>query len=198
MLRLSDLNKKHLSYLIGQDETVVKDFCRLAWDYLAKGVNAKLYATAAQKLEISPQDLQHVVEALVNLLSESCKLKLSIPKLKSNLLELGFNSKQVDIICTYYTTKRADINNVLLAASVQLPMYKDLEWRTQVQLASRALPEQLEPSILMKLKLDNAKEDSLILQTDPGNLVHITKVLQDALNQASDNHTSRVQRRYKT
>ncbi|XP_073983993.1 COMM domain-containing protein 2 [Rhodnius prolixus] len=198
MLKLSDNNRLHLSFLAKQNENVVQDFCRLAWDYIAKGVNAKLYTTTAQKLDISPQDLQHVVEALVNLLLEACKHKISLPKLKNSLAVLDFNQKQAETICSFYTAKQADINNVLLAASVHLPMFKDLEWRTQAQLGSRALPVQMTPKILLNLKLDNNTPDNILLQTDPANLVHITQVLETALSNATNNHSTRIYRRFKT
>ncbi|KAK9503838.1 hypothetical protein O3M35_010311 [Rhynocoris fuscipes] len=177
---------------------IVQDFCKLAWDYIAKGVNTKLYAASSQKLDISAQDLQHIVEALVNVLLEACKHKLSIPKLKNSLTALEFNEKQAEVICTFYTAKQVDINNVLLAASVHLPMFKDVEWRIQSQLASRALPSQMTPKILMNLKLDNCESSNILLQTDPANLVHLTQVLESALNDATNNHSTRIYRRYKT
>ena len=37
--------------------------------------------------------------------------------------------------------------------AVTLPHYEDLEWRLDVQLASRALRGQVEPSYFLKLKL---------------------------------------------
>lgn len=37
--------------------------------------------------------------------------------------------------------------------AITLPHYEDLEWRLDVQLASRALRGQVEPSYFLKLKL---------------------------------------------
>ncbi|KAF6206951.1 hypothetical protein GE061_018187 [Apolygus lucorum] len=172
----------------------LEDFCKLSWDYVVKGVNPKLYSSASEKIGISPQDLQHIVEGLVSLLTESCKLKLSSDKFKDNLKVLGFNEKQIQVLDAFYTAKQVDINHTLLAASIRLPMFKDLEWRAQAQLGSRALPEQMTPKVLLNLKLENA--ENVLLQTDPGNLAHITKVLEGALEEATSQHASRVHRRF--
>ncbi|BES95357.1 HCaRG protein [Nesidiocoris tenuis] len=175
---------------------MIQDFCRLAWDYIAKGVNPKLYGSASEKLGISPQDLQHIVEGLVSLMIESCKLKLSSEKFVENLKSLEFNEGHIEVLNNFYTAKQVDINHSLLAASIRLPMYKDLEWRAQVQLGSRAFPDQMTPKVLLNLKLENTEKENLILQTDPGNLLHITKVLENALEEATSQHASRVHRRF--
>lgn len=52
------------------------------------------------------------------------------------------------------------------------------------------------PKVLLNLKLENTENENLILQTDPGNLLHITKVLENALEEATSQHASRVHRRF--
>lgn len=54
------------------------------------------------------------------------------------------------------------------------------------------------PKILLNLKLDNNTPDNILLQTDPANLVHITQVLETALSNATNNHSTRIYRRFKT
>lgn len=196
MLNLNDNNKLHLSYLVQQDEVVLADFCRLAWDYIVKGVNPKLYNTASDKLGITPQDLQHVIEALVQLIVEACKNKLSTTKLKDALNNLKFNEKQAAVLLEFYQAKQNDINNTLLAGSVCLPLFKNLDWRIQAEIGSRALPEQLEPSVLLKLSLENCEPESMLLKADPGNLVAITHALESALKEATGQHARRVHRRF--
>lgn len=50
----------------------------------------KRFVFFIEKLDISPQDLQHVVEALVNLLLEACKHKVSSTFSSENLNKLLF------------------------------------------------------------------------------------------------------------
>nr|CAD7259576.1 unnamed protein product [Timema shepardi] len=63
------------------------------------------------------------------------------------------------------------------------------------QLASRALHHQVTPLVSMKLSLDNGQ--CVPLQTDPNNLLHMTQVLEQALQEAKGQHTRRIQRTFK-
>lgn len=57
---------------------VVVDFCKLAIDFLQNGPNLKLYASAANKLEVEPESVQNCVYGLLNLLLLSCKHKVRL------------------------------------------------------------------------------------------------------------------------
>lgn len=195
-MNLNDNNKLHLSYLIEQDDVVLTDFCKLAWDYIVKGVNPKLYSTASDKLGITSQDLQHVIEALVHLMVEACKNKLTSTKFKECLLALKFTEKQIFVLSEFYKAKQIDINNTLLAGSVCIPMFKSLEWRLQATIGSRALPQQLEPSTLLKLSLENSEPGSILLTAGPCELVSVTETLEAALREATAQHARRVSRRF--
>lgn len=86
--------------------------------------------------------------------------------------------------------------------------FRDLEWRLEAKVASRALHRQATPVIAMKLHLDsevvNEHKEKLdqestvaasetrkevLLQTDPTSLVHLIQVLEQAL---IDSKTHRV------
>lgn len=55
---------------------MVKDFCKLAVDFLQNGPNTKRYNIAAQKLEVEPEVVTNCVYGLVNLLLIACKNKV--------------------------------------------------------------------------------------------------------------------------
>ena len=112
----------------------------------------------------------------------------------------------------------AETLKVILQNSDCLPHYKSVEWRLDVKVASRTCLEQMEPQVMMKLHLDSPPEvcvkklnrtedcsadeeaeqmleplrnNDVMLQTDPSNLVHMCSVLEDALNQIKTSHVRR-------
>lgn len=63
------------------------------------------------------------------------------------------------------------------------------------QLASRTLRHQITPVILLKFQIRNGNEmETKLLQTDPVNLVHLTKSLEEALNEMKTSQYRRVVR----
>lgn len=75
--------------------------------------------------------------------------------------------------------------------------YSNLEWRVDLNLASRSIRETVEPEIILKLDLKRSDQDettttSEILKTDVVNLVHLTNSLEDALNEIKTHYVRRV------
>ncbi|GLG99915.1 COMM domain-containing protein 2 [Gryllus bimaculatus] len=127
-------------------------------------------------------------------------LKLNDLDFRDSMLTLGFSEAHQEILSAFFENKKEEILNVLNNYSHDLPHFKDLEWRFEVQLASRSLQHQITPLITMKLSLENRRGsvaipgEQLVLQTDPTNLVHLTQVLEEALLEARSQHTRRFQR----
>ncbi|KAK7866059.1 hypothetical protein R5R35_013560 [Gryllus longicercus] len=200
LLILQDDHKQHINILVTQSEQVLQDFCKLSLEYLKRGPNPKLYQSAAQKLNVQPEVIRNAVEGLVHLLIRSCKQKLNDLDFRDSMLTLGFSEAHQEILSAFFENKKEEILNVLNNYSHDLPHFKDLEWRFEVQLASRSLQHQITPLITMKLSLENRRGsvaipgEQLVLQTDPTNLVHLTQVLEEALLEARSQHTRRFQR----
>uniref|UniRef100_A0A452RFW3 COMM domain containing 2 n=1 Tax=Ursus americanus TaxID=9643 RepID=A0A452RFW3_URSAM len=74
LLDLSEEHKEHLAFLPQVDSTVVAEFGRIAVEFLRRGSNPKIYEGAARKLSVSSDTVQHGVEGLTYLLTESSKL----------------------------------------------------------------------------------------------------------------------------
>ncbi|PNF36213.1 COMM domain-containing protein 2 [Cryptotermes secundus] len=203
LLSLKDDHKQHISLLISQPTNVLQDFCRLALDYLRKGPTPKLYQTAAQKLDVQPEIIRNAVEGLVNLLVESCRHQLSDIDFHDTVLTLGFSEEHQETLESFYRGKKQEIYDVLSQLTLDQPHYHDLEWRFEV--ASRALQHQVTPLITMNLALetktglasDSTTTKNIVLQTDPTNLVHITQVLEEALQESRSQHSRRIQRSFK-
>ncbi|XP_064615240.1 COMM domain-containing protein 2-like [Liolophura sinensis] len=198
LLMLEDEHKEHLSFLTDVNLDVVREFCRISLEFIKKGTNTKVYQGAAQKLGVSPEKVHHGVEGLMYLLTESSKLMLSEIDFQDSILTLGFSEELRSELLTMYLENRRSIRSILSEMSMGLPHYHNLEWRFDIRLASRCLRYQVNPIMLMKLHLDNGgKRETTVLQADPVNLVHLTNVLDGALQEMKSAHCRRIVRNIK-
>ncbi|KAG5328013.1 OPSD protein, partial [Acromyrmex charruanus] len=198
LLTLKPDHKKHMLFLVEQSSPVLQDFCKLALDYLQKGPNVKVYNAAAQKLNVELDVIKNSVEGLVNLLLESCKYKLSTEDFRDSIVALGFTEDKEAILSKLYSIKKDEVSDALEEIGFKLPRYHDMEWRFEVQTASRSLLKQVAPLISLDLSLknpDNPEEiEHVLLQTDPTNLLHITQELEEALQESRSQHIRRISR----
>lgn len=198
LLVLSDDQKEHLALLSNVDEEIAKEFCRIAVDFIKNGVNMKKYHTAAQKLSLEARLIRESVEAIMHILSECAKLEINEVDFKDSVLAVGLSQELNDCLLEFYLDNRDEIRGILDDMSLVLPHYDDLEWRFDVQLASRSLSYQTVPKIMMKFHLKSGvKEDMKVLQTDPVNLLHMTQVLEGALAEIKSAHCRRITRNIK-
>lgn len=151
LLVLSDEHREHLKYLTQVDVNVVKEFCKISLDFIKKGVNRKVYHSAAQKLDVDVATIQHGVEGLMYLITECAKLMLSELDFHDSIMTLGFSEEINKELLQIYLDNRKEVRGIVSQLTIGLPNYHNLEWRFDVQLASRALHRQTEPQVLLKL-----------------------------------------------
>ncbi|XP_026053548.1 COMM domain-containing protein 2 [Carassius auratus] len=198
LLVLSEEHKEHLGFLSEVDAPVVGEFGRIAVEFLKKGSNPKIFEGAARKLNVSSESVQHGVEGLMYLLTESSKLMISEVDFQDSVLVLGFSEELNELLLQLYLENRKEIRQILSKLAPSLPHYHNLEWRLDVQLASRALRQQVKPTVTLKLHLeDGAKRRAHVLQTDPATLQHLIHELERALAELKSNHCRRILRNIK-
>ncbi|XP_066926318.1 COMM domain-containing protein 2-like [Clytia hemisphaerica] len=199
LLILTDEQKQHLTLVNQVDATVAKEFCRIAAEFIQNGINTKKYQMAAQKLELDAKLIAQCVEAIMYLLSESSKMFLVETDFKDSLLSLDLDEDVFNTLVEFYENNKQDIRKILSKMELSLPQYKNLEWRFDVQLATRMLTYQTTPQVMLKLHLNKGpgENDVTVLQTDPVNLVHMTQVLEEALNEIKTAHCRRIARNIK-
>ncbi|XP_012537870.1 COMM domain-containing protein 2 [Monomorium pharaonis] len=201
LLMLKPDHKKHVLFLAEQLLPVLQDFCKLALDYLQKGPNIKVYNAAAQKLNVELDVIKNSVEGLVNLLLESCKHKLSAEDFRDSVIALGFTEDKEAILSKLYSVKKDEVSDALEEIGFKLPKYHDMEWRFEVQTASRSLLKQVVPLVTLDLSLKNPdnpeKIEHILLQTDPTNLLHMTQELEEALQESRSQHIRRISKTVK-
>ncbi|XP_073482025.1 COMM domain-containing protein 2 [Lithobates pipiens] len=198
LLVLSDEHREHLRILTQVESAVVGEFGRIAIEFLRKGSNPKVYEGAARKLEVSSSTIQQAVEGLTYLLTESSKLMVSEIDFQDSVLVLGFPEELNKVLLQLYLDNRKEIRQILSELEPDLPHYHNLEWRLDVQLASRSLRHQVKPTMTMKLHLkQNDDVNTSVLQTDPATLIHIIQELEQALAEMKTNHCRRIVRNIK-
>ncbi|XP_078420384.1 COMM domain-containing protein 2 [Cetorhinus maximus] len=198
LLVLSEEHKEHLGFLTRVDSAVVGEFCRIAVEFLKKGSNPKIFEGAARKLNVSTETVQHGVEGLMYLLTESSKIMISEVDFQDSVLVLGFPEDLNKLLLQLYLENRKEIRSILNELAPDFPHYHNLEWRLDVQLASRALRQQIKPLLTLKLHLEqNGRQNANVLQTDPATLLHLIRKLEQALGEMKTNHCRRIVRNIK-
>ncbi|PIK43193.1 hypothetical protein BSL78_19949 [Apostichopus japonicus] len=193
LLILAEEHKAHLKYLLDAEQQVVEEFGRIAVEFIRNGPNPKLYQSAAQKLESDARKVKQAVEGLMHLLTEATRLDLSDIDFQDSVTTLGFSEEKKSQLLSLFLDNKKEVRDILLAMSMDVPHYCNLEWRLDVEFASRTLRHQAIPSILMKLHTeDEGQKSTQILQTDPVNLVHLTKSLEQALAEVKSQHSRRI------
>ncbi|KAL4219941.1 COMM domain-containing protein 2 [Mactra antiquata] len=198
LLMFDDKHKNHLSFLTDIDISVLQEFCKISIEFIKKGANTKVYQSAAQKLGVSAETVQNGVEGLMYLLTESSKLMINEIDFQDSILTLGFSEEMRQALLELYLDRRKEVRAILNQMSMELPHYHNLEWRFDVELASRSLRHQVTPTVTMKLHTEeNGTTSTQVLQTDPTNLVHLTSVLEEALQEIKSPYCRRIVRNIK-
>ncbi|KAM4629023.1 COMM domain-containing protein 2 [Polymixia lowei] len=199
LLVLSDEYREHLVFLPKVEPAVVVEFGRIAVEFLKRGINPKIYEGAARKLNFPMETVQHGVEGLMFLLTESSKLMISELDFQDSVLVLGFSKELNQVLLQLYVDNRKEIRSILTQLAPCLPSYHNLEWRLDVQLARRSLRQQVVPMVTMRLLLatDGGNNTSRVLQTDPSTLLHLIATLETALAAMKTNHARRILRNIK-
>jgi hypothetical protein len=195
LLILGDDHREHLTFLNTLSLDVVREFCRISVEFLKKGVTAKVYQTAAQKLGVETVVVQKAVEGLMYVLLESSKRLLNEIDFQDSLKTIGLSDELQHELLQQYVENRYGIRNIQKEMSMDLPHYTNLEWRLDVQVASRSLRHQLEPTVTLKLHTaDGAQNKVTVLEADPVNLIHLARTLEEALQELNTPHCRRIMR----
>ncbi|CAK6978169.1 COMM domain-containing protein 2 [Scomber scombrus] len=202
LLVLSEDHKEHLSFLPKVDTAVVGEFGRIALEFLKKGTTPKIYEGAARKLCVPVEMVQHGVEGLMYLMTESSKHMISEVDFLDSVLVLGFVEELNQILLQLYLQHQSQIRSVLSLLPSNLPAYHNVEWRLDVQLASRSVRQQAIPMLSLRLLLMRGCDScidhsSRVLQTDPSTLLHLISTLEAALAAMKTSHTRRILRNIK-
>ena len=199
LLILSEQQKEHLKFLTSLEFDVVLEFARISLDSILKGSsNPKIFQAAAQKLGVEVNTVKNGISGLQHVLAESSRLMIGEIDFQDSVMTLGFSEEVIGALLKMYLENRKEIRNILGEMSFVTPHYHDLEWRFDVELASRSLQHQTNPVIIMRLHTkEGGKRSADVLQTDPVNLLHLTSELENAMQEMKTAHCRRIVRNIK-
>uniref|UniRef100_A0A131XHR6 Putative rna polymerase ii large subunit n=1 Tax=Hyalomma excavatum TaxID=257692 RepID=A0A131XHR6_9ACAR len=201
LLILDDDHKQHLHFITTVDDAVAKEFCKIANEFLVRGVNTKVYHSAAQKLQVDDEVVQGAVEGLSHLLSQAAKLKLSEQHFRESLLLLSFPETVCEELVRRHAENEKHVRKLLSEKSIPRWSFSHLQWRLEAEIASRCLKSHVTPLVTFKFHLkqgdDSSETKVVVLQTDPLNLLHITESLEEALHSAKSLHMRRIAKHVK-
>ncbi|XP_019727318.1 COMM domain-containing protein 2 [Hippocampus comes] len=202
LLVLSEEHKEHLNFLNKVDAAVVGEFGRIALEFIMRGTSPKVYEGAARKLSVPVEVVRHGVEGLMYLMTQSSKHMLSEVDFVDSVLSLEFGDELNQRLLQMYQQHRSEIRSILSLVSTSLPAYHNLEWRLDVQLASRSLRQQVAPTLATKLHLTHGRgsgteQSCRVLHMDLGTLLHLISILEGALSTLKSTHARRILRNIK-
>lgn len=188
-----------MKFLTSLDIDVVLEFARISLDSILKGSsNPKLFQTAAQKLGVEVNTIKNGISGLQHVLTESSRLMIGEIDFQDSVMTLGFSEEVIGALLKMYLANRKEIRSILGEMSLGIPHYHDLEWRFDVELASRSLQHQTNPVVIMRLHTkEGEKKSADVLQTDPVNLIHLTAELENAMLEMKTAHCRRIVRNIK-
>lgn len=137
------------------------------------------------------------MQSLTVLFAEASKLVLNEKDFMESLAVLSWPRGLGEAVMGHYIERRDEIRSVLSELTLKFPKYVDLDWRLDVQVASRTVQSQTNPVYLLCLRLEDAPVSELRMQTDYSSLKHICEKLEQALAEARSTTLLRVSRKIK-
>jgi len=196
LLTLDEKHKKDILFLKDLPPKVVTEFCKIALTFIREGSNTKIFAQAAEKLEVDVDVVSHAVQGIAYFMTEASKRLLSEIDFIDSLLLLQFDKELAEKLKNVYLGRRAEIREIMSKMSFDLPSYDGVDWRLDIQMGSRASHNQMTPIYIIKLKTKNP-ENTIYLQTDYANLKHTCQMLENALKEMRSSHYRRIARNIK-
>jgi hypothetical protein len=196
LIIFDERQKKDLGFLRDQPIEITQEFCKITLEFIRKGVsNTKIYAGAAKKLGVTPDVIEGVIIALSHMLTEGAKLLVNEVDFMDSLLVLNLPEPICKALCEIHLANRSEVRTLLSNFTLGLPYFRDMDWRLDIELASRSLHKQAKPVFVMKLNtIQNGDVKSQHLQTDYTNLKHIREELEAALEELNEPYVKRVER----
>mmetsp|Transcript_80544 Transcript_80544/g.93969 ORF Transcript_80544/g.93969 Transcript_80544/m.93969 type:complete len:198 (-) Transcript_80544:78-671(-) len=138
----------------------------------------------SELIEIDPNDENELVRRMVNLLTFLAKFKLSEKEFRSIIDNTKFSESKKKIIFEVLQNNQDEMRkNLQKLAGDEIPSFRNLNWRFDVQISSKLFNEEVKPKVLYDFELKNSKNETenVVLQSDFATLKHLYEQLNSAI-----------------
>ncbi|BBM97887.1 COMM domain containing 2 [Marchantia polymorpha subsp. ruderalis] len=191
---------------------VVHEFAKVAVTGLLKGeTSSKGFTKAAKQLQTTVEAVSQAVSAVSNIYSRASRANLSYQQLVDFLAIQGYAEALRLALADYFIERVGEIREYVSLAVLQMPTYRSLDWRLDLQIASRSLRHQSAPVFVLSLTIqpprifqktdkdDQGEETKVVfLEAKFATLKAVCSQLELAIGEArSGAHGQRVMRLFK-
>jgi len=161
---------------------------------LSEDKGTPLRALAAT-VKSRPEQIQKTVSGLANILLESAKARLSLASFRRAIHTLSLNTEQSAVLHEVLEQHSQDICHSAEMTGMPIPHYSHIDWRLEVEIASRTSRNSAAPKFSLRLDLDEPGQSQAIpMECSQSTLLHVQKQLEAALSEESSVHSKRFQR----
>ncbi|XP_024394901.1 uncharacterized protein [Physcomitrium patens] len=137
-------------FLLGADLAVSQEFAKIALDRIVKSeAGTRGFAKAARVLQVTVEDVEQAVAALTTLYARAVRLQLQHAELLTIFSDAGFEEATGAVLADMFTQRHQELFGVVALNGTS---FSRLDWRLDIQVASRSLRQQATPRYLLALK----------------------------------------------
>ena len=196
--RVDERVQEDLSFLASLPSEQFGDFCNIALEFVRRGPNEKLYTRAAGRVGVEPAVVERSIVALSRVLVDAANAKLDAFRLQTALSALPFGEESAKLLHEFAMANGAELHECARKREPSVPAYSHLDWRLDVEVASRTQHRQVRPTFLLRLDTESGGAGgaaaSELLQSDYANLKRLQTVLEAATADMKAAHASRIAR----
>lgn len=172
------------------------DFSKVAVGNIRTGsVNKKAYAKAAEALSVDVATVANAIATISQIFLECSRRKANAADFELSVgAEANLSDEAKTAMSGVYEAHTKAIREELSSMDMSLPHYHNLDWRLDLQLASRCRRNNVKPSFVLELQTTNSdgSEAESVMQCDFANMKHMLDELEIALGESKSKHCARI------
>jgi len=174
---------------------VFKELLKIALDSIANGETTKRnYGKVAESLGVESEAIDRTITALVQAFLFCSKRNVAAGDFRASFSEVSIPEESFAVLVEAYESHYQRIRTELSSLDVRLPHYSSVDWRLDLQIASRCYMGDVKPMFLLELETEdsNHKQHVHVLESDFANLRHVCEELEVAVKEVKNKHCNRI------
>jgi hypothetical protein len=145
---------------------------------------------------VKPELVQTALTSLAEIFTVCAKHDLVDASFRLAIADVKLADDAEELLAETYAREKKRLRSSLLNASMQLPHYHNLDRRLDIQIASRAARQQVQPKLVLELETRDAAAAPQfnLMELDFANLSHLCNELENAVTEIQQGHSRRILR----